>query len=1497
MDLEGFLYKLKWLVGDTPFKPHKYILLLAILDLINNSTHLDNRFYFDENLKNLFTKYFEKYKHEGDRNRPYTPFFHLKSSGFWHLKAKPGREKILRELTTVGGPGDITENVDYAYLNDEVFELFVDKNSAAIIRTLILSILESRTNQTEVSVISEEREQYSISGIRESLFHHEEKAINLINNAIKAFAKSVNNIYLYDNQSKIYYEYDMILVAHSGIYVVELKHWSGHIRIAPYNWEINGTHYRTDPHKNNSFKCKVLKGIYQHCFRTYPDVWIESIVVFTNPESAVEGANSPELAAEQDMHNLTFASIPDFITYLKKKESLLKGYFLEDQQIDAIINYINSLNTPRQSIKYTVPGYETVEYISQRPECIELIARPTDAHAKGLHRFRIFRTPSQATADEKERFLRKAYNTLNAVSQIGDHPNILKVSVIKNEDGDIIEISDWSNTGTLQDLIRRHGGPFPIDEALRICHGIAQALHNAHQHDLIHRAVKPENILMMNDVPKLMNFDLAYQIEENHVTVIPDVSKLQDDGYVAPEILAGEDIDEGTDYFSLGVIAYEMLTGVKPFAKVREFTAQGGVLGEQLLQKLAKSGVSARTIDAIKSMLVADRVGRLKDAERIIAAFSQDTGESQESAEPEAVNRKLQPGDQYDVYEILELIGGGAEAQIYKARTLRGQLVVLKLFNKEIPRERILREAEITSAINSAYVIRCYNRIGHWKNDRYFIVYDYIEGESLRNRIDQNERPDITTFRTVTLCLMEALGDFHEHKDEEGNPQPLLHSDIKPDNILITRDQKAVLIDCGIAGEPRVDVFQGTVGYVPPDSIRGTDMEFSEGGDLFALGVTLWEWLFGTKPYNNPMIGDKPQVPETPDVGMQKYIPWLVKAVATQASERFATIKEMREAFIKCSKLQEVIEPEVEKTEEVAVQLLPVSVNPFVAYLNSLSNASAYNENATAESQFVNTYFERIFVNNPLAEYIYDQLVNERCNVILTGNAGDGKTTTAGAIIWKVTGKFQPLKSKEKIDALNLVIVKDMSELPEEERPQVLAEALESKTNSYLIVSNTGTLLESYKKIKIDGMIIDESELLEALEADAPQRVLNGCFLVVNLGRMDSIDTACDVFRRMLDTANWLPNKTCQYRDYCPIYRNVRLLQENLDVVCKRIMLLYRRLYEYNVRLTLRQMTGHLAYAITAGLDCPRVAEMSFTALQDCFLASLFFNRFFGDDGIDMVPEAMQLLPVLRIREAEFGVVLDPSFERKVWVEERTPLPLTGEAKNIYQKLQDGLNQNGPAVRRQVRRLVYFFAKLDDFDEKRYVSNFLRSPMLMRFLEFTLGNGGNGIPPLLERNYRYRILQVLQEYFIGARLPEESWQAKDIYITLKRREGSSKTQLVLAVLRADDFVLTVKQRYQIEKNRSGIFCLRHRLGDRDAEMDLDLPFLDYVARRYEGDVAEELSANYTDRLERFKVDLMNMYTSQEQDGDRHLRLLRVGPDRTFQVMRILVSDNSLEVFL
>ena len=192
--------------------------------------------------------------------------------------------------------------------------------------------------------------------------------------------------------------------------MIELKHWTGCIAVRPHNWVINETNYRPDPHKINSFKGKIVKGIYQHRFKTYPNIWVESVVVMTNPEVEIVGADSPGVAAEKGLNNPTFASVGDLITYLKKRRAVLNRKILNDQQINTVISYFAELKQPKQTIRYNVPGYETIEYISQRPECIELIARPLQGFGKGCIVF-VFSGLFQTRLNKKRNDLLKELTT------------------------------------------------------------------------------------------------------------------------------------------------------------------------------------------------------------------------------------------------------------------------------------------------------------------------------------------------------------------------------------------------------------------------------------------------------------------------------------------------------------------------------------------------------------------------------------------------------------------------------------------------------------------------------------------------------------------------------------------------------------------------------------------------------------------------------------------------------------------------------------------------------------------------------------------------------------------------------------------------------------------------------------------------------------------------------------------------------------------------------
>ena len=108
-------------LGDR-YRPHKLLLLLAVLELFEAGVIRENRIYYDENLKAAFSSLFDRHKKRGDRERPARPFFHLRSASFWHHKVKEGRARLYETMTS--DECYVRGNVDYAYLSDEAFCVF-----------------------------------------------------------------------------------------------------------------------------------------------------------------------------------------------------------------------------------------------------------------------------------------------------------------------------------------------------------------------------------------------------------------------------------------------------------------------------------------------------------------------------------------------------------------------------------------------------------------------------------------------------------------------------------------------------------------------------------------------------------------------------------------------------------------------------------------------------------------------------------------------------------------------------------------------------------------------------------------------------------------------------------------------------------------------------------------------------------------------------------------------------------------------------------------------------------------------------------------------------------------------------------------------------------------------------------------------------------------------------------------------------------------------------
>ena len=156
-----------------------------------------------------------------------------------------------------------------------------------------------------------------------------------------------------------------------------------------------------------------------------------------------------------------------------------------------------------------------------------------------------------------------------------DHPNVCRIlHVGETTDGMLYLVMPYLRGESLNDAETRRG-PYPVNEAVMLLVQVCQGLQHAHQLGVIHRDLKPENIMLVPDdtVPGgiravVMDFGLGKAIQPD-----PELVRLTQTGvilgtpeFMSPEQVRGEKIDERSDIFALGVVAFELFTGQLPFA-------------------------------------------------------------------------------------------------------------------------------------------------------------------------------------------------------------------------------------------------------------------------------------------------------------------------------------------------------------------------------------------------------------------------------------------------------------------------------------------------------------------------------------------------------------------------------------------------------------------------------------------------------------------------------------------------------------------------------------------------------------------------------------------------------------------------------------------------------------------------------------------------------------------------------------------------------------------
>jgi serine/threonine-protein kinase len=200
-------------------------------------------------------------------------------------------------------------------------------------------------------------------------------------------------------------------------------------------------------------------------------------------------------------------------------------------------------------------------------------------------------------------------------------------------------------------------------------------------------------------------------------------------------------------------------------------------------------------------------------------------------------------------YRLDARIGAGGSSSVYRAldETLQRQ-VAIKLLNREVASdseqlERFRREARAVAQLNHPHIVGVIDA-GEDEN-RPYIVFEYVEGETLKERIRRQGRLEISEAVAYAIEIARALGAAHARH--------IVHRDVKPQNVLIDEEGSAKVTDFGIArtldeeGLTADGRVLGTTDYVSPEQALGQHV--TGQSDLYSLGVVLYEMLTGEVPF------------------------------------------------------------------------------------------------------------------------------------------------------------------------------------------------------------------------------------------------------------------------------------------------------------------------------------------------------------------------------------------------------------------------------------------------------------------------------------------------------------------------------------------------------------------------------------------------------------------------------------------------------------------------
>lgn len=1072
------------------------------------------------------------------------------------------------------------------------------------------------------------------------------------------------------NNRTQYWEYDLIVVAPHAIYNIENKDWKGRIEGDDNYWYVNDKQ-RNNPLRTGRQKTAILASKLKEHEYDWGKAWIQNMVTLSFPNTY-----TPSLW--QEAGKLTFQLDEKLIEYITDPYGVGKlENDIADIQNDIIEFLIGNQSKKAPDDKREVEGYEIIEVLQQEPNFTEYLVKPKGVTSSIRKRVKEFSLQvSGLSAEELRKREESIKNQYKALHKIKAKPFILNVEFKIDEENHLFyEISDFLDENSLRAEARSK--TFTFQEKIGILRNVMAALKEAHKENIYHRDINPDNIYMSSGYAYLGNFGKSYFTDHNEqgYTVMATINEMNATPYHPLELTVG-DASRSSDIYSLGVLIYWLFTSEEPFKTPYELDKLGGQIPEEKLPSHINKALPKWLDELCLKTVLTDELKRIDSIEELENFINDSIKESQTEPQPAKTTtakvpqqteaHDLKEGDRVGEYVIHEILGQGGYSKVFKVKhSIQGKYYTMKLFHESVNVQSVSDEYNALINLNQNNIVKfVWNGIA--PTGQFFTLMEYLDGENLSMYTRTDARLPIYRVYQAAKDILGALVSM------QNMPKPVLHRDIKPQNIIWDNQERFVLIDFNVASfaEDNKD-FVGTNPYLAPDLITDNyKVNWDKSADTFALGITLYELICKQYPWapgKLPLMSKEPIAPKTIEERLSDtFESFLLKAISPNGADRFKNAQEMLDALLAIGE-EGILESKKEKTEP-AVEI--EKQDDFVKYINSLYSQSKHGNSGTRANFDTNVYDELTYTPTKLDNHLIPAILDGQFKLlIITGNAGDGKTAFIRKIEEdKIISQLERFGHKNgarfKINGVSFESNYDGSQ-DEDERAN--NEVLESFFQPFEDISN-------YNQANEGRIIaINEGRLVEFLKTTEKHKALHDHIenyfyneghhelpeglMIINLNLRSvaaQTDSEPSLFRQQVKALTqkklWSKCEGCSLANQCFIKYNVDSFNDTAtgeEVITRMEWLLRTASLKRELHITMRDLRSIIAYTLTRDYDCKDIEGLyqQNQSSPEHYWQHYYFN--ITNPSVEDSGNQDRLIKLLR--ETDIGEVSIPDLDRDLF--------------------------------------------------------------------------------------------------------------------------------------------------------------------------------------------------------------------------------------------------------